>query len=214
MRKLIYFVATTIDGRIAGPGGQTDFFPMAGAHIAAQVQQLPETLPRHVREALDVPERQARFDTVVMGRGTYQPALSAGITHPYAPLETIVFSRTLPERSEGNLRITAADPRRVVQELKGRAGRDIWLCGGADLASQLACRGEDQDLGFAPVRFYPLEQRNQKGAGLATSGLRLDHQVFTTQHQRDGTTLNGCKRRPAARFHGSSTTVGEFVERD
>lgn len=138
MRKLIYFVATTIDGRIAGPGGQTDFFPMAGAHIAAQVQQLPETLPRHVREALDVPERQARFDTVVMGRGTYQPALSAGITHPYAPLETIVFSRTLPERSEGNLRITAADPRRVVQELKGRAGRDIWLCGGADLASQLA----------------------------------------------------------------------------
>lgn len=138
MRKLIYFVATTIDGRIAGPEGQTDFFPMAGAHIAAQVQQLPETLPRHVREALDVPERQARFDTVVMGRGTYQPALSAGITHPYAPLETIVFSRTLPERSEGNLRITAADPRRVVQELKGRAGRDIWLCGGADLASQLA----------------------------------------------------------------------------
>lgn len=134
MRKLIYFVATTIDGRIAGPGGQTDFFPMAGAHIAAQVQQLPETLPRHVREALDVPERQARFDTVVMGRGTYQPALDVGVTSPYAHLRQHVVSTTLPDVDAPEVEVVRDDPLGLVRRLKQEDGLDIWLCGGGTLA--------------------------------------------------------------------------------
>lgn len=151
MRKLTYFVATTADGFIAGPEGQTELFPVTGDHIEAQAEQLPETLPRHVRELLHVPERQARFDTVLMGRATYQPALSLGITDPYAPLETIVFSRTLAERSVGTLRITADDPRQVVRELKARPGKDIWLCGGADLAGQLASELDELIVKLNPV---------------------------------------------------------------
>lgn len=143
MRRLVYFVATTLDGRIAGPDGRLDFFPN-GDHVQAQADELPETLPAHVREALGASSRASRFDTVLMGRHTYEPARSAGIEHPYAPLETIVFSRTLSPRDEGGLRITEDDPLRVVHALKAQPGRDLWLCGGGNLAAQLA--GEIDEL--------------------------------------------------------------------
>lgn len=151
MRKLVYFIATTADGSIAGPRGESDFFPMVGDHIAAQVEELPETLPRHVRDMLGVPTRQARFDTVLMGRATYEPALAVGITDPYAPLETIVFSRTLPARRDGGLTVTGEDPVHVVRELKAREGRDIWLCGGGKLASVLLEQIDEVVLKVNPV---------------------------------------------------------------
>jgi len=138
MRKLVYFVAVSVDGCIAGPRGEYDFYPMEGDHIAAQVEELPETIPRHMREALGLPARQVRFDTVVMGRGTYEPGLAVGSTDPYHPLETVVLSRRLPPKQEGSLRITPEDPIAVVRALKARAGRDIWLCGGGALAGYLA----------------------------------------------------------------------------
>ena len=76
MRKLVYFVAIGADGSIGGPNGEIDFFPLEGDHIAAQASELPETLPKHVRDMLGPPTRKARFDTVVMGRATYEPALA------------------------------------------------------------------------------------------------------------------------------------------
>ena len=137
MRRLVYFVATSVDGFIAGPQGQYDYFPMDGDHIRAQVEELPETLPKHVRDMLGVPTRMARFDTVVMGRGTYEPGLAAGFPHPYAPLRTVVFSRSLTAKEEGGLRITAEDPVQVVRALKAEEGKDFWLCGGGELANVL-----------------------------------------------------------------------------
>lgn len=143
-RKLSYLIATTVDGFIASPDGRFDFFPMEGDHIAALASELPETLPKHVRAMLKLDAAPARFDTVLMGRGTYEPALSAGIAHPYDPLDTWVFSRTLTPKDEGGLHITADDPVAVVRALKAKPGRDLWLCGGADLAGQLV--GEIDEL--------------------------------------------------------------------
>lgn len=151
MRRLVYFVATTADGRIAGPNGNFDFFPMEGDHVAAQASDLPETLPKHVRDLLGIPTRQARFDTVVMGRATYEPALAVGTSDPYAPLETIVFSRTLASRHDGTLRVTADDPVKTIRDLKSRSGRDIWLCGGGKLASVLLDEIDELVLKVNPV---------------------------------------------------------------
>lgn len=151
MRKLVYFIATTADGNIAGPNGETDFFPMVGEHITAQVSDMPETLPKHIREVLGAPTHQARFDSVIMGRATYEPALRVGITDPYAPLETVVFSSTLEARREGSLRVTAEEPATVVRELKARPGRDIWLCGGGKLASSLLDEIDEVVLKVNPV---------------------------------------------------------------
>lgn len=151
MRQLVYFVATTADGYIAGPAGQFDFFPMQGDHIRAQASELPETLPVHIRQALSVSLHEPRFDTVLMGRKTYEPARSVGIDDPYAPLETIVFSRREAPARRGSLRITNEDPLEVVRALKAGPGRDIWLCGGAQLAGAVLPEIDELVLKVNPV---------------------------------------------------------------
>jgi dihydrofolate reductase len=135
MRKLTYYVASTVDGFIAGPGGEFDFFGLPDDLGAFLTTTYPELLPTAYRKVLGLDGTSGRFDTVVMGRGTYEPALSAGITSPYAHLEQYVFSRTL--KPGDDVHIVADDPVTFVRELKHRPGGDIWLCGGGDLAGQL-----------------------------------------------------------------------------
>ncbi|RMI35354.1 dihydrofolate reductase family protein [Nocardia stercoris] len=139
MRKLVYYVAVSLDGYIAGPGGEYDFLPPTPDVTAWIGEHYPETVPAHAREfvgiPLDTPNKV--FDTVLMGRGSYAPALDAGIHSPYPHLEQLVFSRTLAPQDDSPVRILDADPADVVRELKRQPGRDIWLCGGGDLAGQL-----------------------------------------------------------------------------
>ncbi|HWS34771.1 MAG TPA: dihydrofolate reductase family protein [Actinoplanes sp.] len=141
MRKLVYFVASSLDGFIAGPDGGWDFL-QSGADVIGYMQDnYPETLPSHVRGP-DAPPNRV-FDTVLMGRNTYEPALKAGISHPYAHLEEIVFSRTL--------RLEQGDPVTVVRDLKQQPGLDIWLAGGGDLAGRLLPEIDELVLKLNPV---------------------------------------------------------------
>lgn len=78
MQSLTYYVAASADGYIAGPDGQFDFFSFDGDLAAWIIEEYPETLPVQAREALGIADRDnEHFDTVVMGRRTYQPALDA-----------------------------------------------------------------------------------------------------------------------------------------
>jgi hypothetical protein len=56
------------------------------------------TLPTHLREQLGVTAPGRRFDTVVMGRNTYTPALQAGIVSPFAHLDQYMVSTTAGPR--------------------------------------------------------------------------------------------------------------------
>ncbi len=73
------------------------------------------------------------FDTVVMGRKTYEVVIAQGGDGSMPGLYVIVFSRTLPAAQHGGVEIVNDDPVRVVAALKAKAGRDIWLFGGAVL---------------------------------------------------------------------------------
>lgn len=178
MRSLTYFVAMTVDGFIADESGGFDFFPMEGDHIAAQANDLPETLPAHVRAAIGLDDRAGRFDTVLMGRRTYEPALAAGIEDPYAPLQTFVFSRTLEARTAGRLRICQDDPREVVRQLKGAPGRDLWLCGGGELAGHLA-----EQIDELVVKVNPLWIG--RGTPLRSGAFRVDRLVLESTRTFD-----------------------------
>ncbi|MBF9128955.1 dihydrofolate reductase family protein [Plantactinospora sp. S1510] len=151
MRKLTYYVATTLDGFIAGPDGEFDFFPLEPDVLAAMNAEVPETVPTHIRPAAGLTDApNLRFDTVLMGRGTYEPALKEGITSPYAHLRQYVFSRTL-NSADPAVEIVSADPVPFVRQLKQQAGLDIWLSGGGNLAGQL--RTEIDDM---VIKRYPL----------------------------------------------------------
>ncbi|MEV0364378.1 dihydrofolate reductase family protein [Nocardia fusca] len=142
MRKLVYYVAVSLDGYIAGPGGEVDFYPLGADMVEWINERYPESLPTHIREqagiAPDVPNRH--WDTVIMGRGTYEPALSAGIASPYPHLKQYVVSTTLDSVADPEIELVRTDPVELVRRLKkeeGPQGKDIWLCGGGTLAGAL-----------------------------------------------------------------------------
>ncbi|PJJ72933.1 dihydrofolate reductase [Diaminobutyricimonas aerilata] len=140
MRELVYYVAVSLDGYIAGPDGQFDAFPMEGDHMQGIFERFPDTIPTVAAAAMDLDQSAGRFDTVVMGWNTYAVGLPHGLTSPYRHLDQVVFTRShlhddLGERP--NLTVTDENPVEVVRRLKAEPGRSIWLCGGSALATTL-----------------------------------------------------------------------------
>lgn len=136
MRELVYYVAVSLDGYIAGPDGQFDAFAVTGDHMDVLNDRFADAIPTDAARALGIAQASDEFDTVVMGWNTYAVGLEHGVTSPYRHLRQVVFSRT-HEADGPDLTVTDADPVEVVQRLKSEPGSSIWLCGGGMLAAQL-----------------------------------------------------------------------------
>ena len=141
MREIIYYVASTVDGFIAHPDGSFTGFPWDDGFGAELRARFPETFPAHLGGPAARGEANRSFDTVLMGRRTYEVGLSEGITNPYPSLTQYVFSRTLQRSPDPQVTVTDEDPVVVSRELKAQRGQAIWLCGGAELASTLFAAG-------------------------------------------------------------------------
>jgi dihydrofolate reductase len=137
MRKLIYYVACTVDGFIARADGSFDCFLTEGEHFADLIESFPETIPSHLRDALGISAGNKRFDAVLMGRATYEVGLKLGVTNPYPQMRQYLFSRTMRESPDENVALVSEDAVAAVRELKKHTGKDIWLCGGGELAATL-----------------------------------------------------------------------------
>ncbi|QIS08270.1 dihydrofolate reductase family protein [Nocardia arthritidis] len=139
MRKLVYYVAVSLDGYIAGPNGEFDFYPLSEEMSAWINERYPDTVPAHIRPyfglAVDAPNKV--FDTVIMGRGAYEPGLADGVASPYPHLKQYVVSTTLGKNDYPAVELVDSDPVELVRRLKKEDGKDIWLCGGGNLAGQL-----------------------------------------------------------------------------
>ncbi|MFE1591799.1 dihydrofolate reductase family protein [Nocardia sp. NPDC058705] len=151
MRKLTYFVASTIDGFIAAEDGTLDFFPVGGDHGPAIISQYPETLPTKVREARGIAAGNIYFDTVIMGRKTHDFGVRTGTASPYEHLRQYVVSTTLPESPAPGVELITEDPTAAVQKLKREDGLGIWLCGGGELAQALLPEIDQVFLKLHPV---------------------------------------------------------------
>lgn len=153
MRDLVYYIATSIDGFIADRDSDYSAFPQDPATLAALFERYPETCPAHARKALGVNGIHHRFDTVLMGYRTYQPALAAGLPGgAYPHLRQIVATHRELSASPG-LSTINGDLTAQVEALKEETGDDIWLCGGADLAGQLADLIDEIQVKVNPVLF-------------------------------------------------------------
>jgi dihydrofolate reductase len=141
MRKLIYFVASTLDGFIAHPDGSFGGFPWDEAYLAALLESFPETFPAPMRPGAPTRADNRWFDAVLMGRKTYEVGLREGLTSPYPTLAQYVFSRSMPESPHSEVTLVRDDVRDIVPDLKQQTGKAIWLCGGADLAGSLFAAG-------------------------------------------------------------------------
>lgn len=137
MPKLIYLIACTVDRFIARKDGSFDFFLMEGEHVTNLLSTFPEMIPGYLRETLGITAENQRFDNVLMGRRTYEVGVKEGITNPYPHMNQYLFSRTLQQSPDPAVELVSSDPATFVQELKQRSGKDIWLCGGGNLATVL-----------------------------------------------------------------------------
>jgi dihydrofolate reductase len=111
MRRVRYAVAASLDGYIAGPDDESDWIVMD-----------PD---------IDFRALMGRFDTVLLGRRTYEAARKHG-GGGMPGMKVIVFSRTLRQEECPGV-IVDCDPAATVSALRATAGKDIWLFGGGDL---------------------------------------------------------------------------------
>lgn len=119
MRKLKYYVASTVDGFIGHEDGSINGFLENGEHVTDYLESLKQ------------------FDVVLMGRKTYEFGFQFGVTNPYPAMKQYVFSRTMKESPDENVTLVSENIVELVRELKNESGKDIYLCGGADLATRL-----------------------------------------------------------------------------
>ena len=103
----------SVDGYIAGPDGEADW-------IGAD----PE---------VDFPAIWAQFDTLLMGRRTYEAASKRLGETAFAGITSIVFSRTMKHQDYPRVTVLSRTNADWVQTLKNQSGKDIWLFGGSEL---------------------------------------------------------------------------------
>jgi dihydrofolate reductase len=167
MRKLVYYIASTLDGFIAGPDGANPtgadgFWPIPDDYLRHLATEYPETLPDPARRALGVTAEGTHFDTVVEGRHSYEIGLKGGVSDAFPHLRHVVFSRTLAESPDPAVELVSGDPIAKVRELKQQDGKDIWLIGG-ELAGALYSEIDRLIVKLAPLTIgtgIPLFGRN------------------------------------------------------
>ena len=138
MRKLKYHIATTIDGFIAHENHTIDGFVPGGERVDDYLHSL-----------------RTDYDVVLMGRRTYEFGFQFGITNPYPWMKQYVFSGTMERSPDSNVELVSENVVDFVRKLKDGTGKDIYLCGGANLATSLFREGliEEILLKLNPVVF-------------------------------------------------------------
>jgi len=133
MRQIVYSVAMSLDGYVAGPNGETDWIVMD-----------PQ---------IDFAAMLARFDTILMGRRTFEAAGVMGGGAAMPGMKVFVVSRTLKQADHRGVTIIADNVAGSITSLRRGPGKDIWLFGGGALFGGLLDLGlvDRLELAVIPV---------------------------------------------------------------
>ncbi|MGW7414765.1 dihydrofolate reductase family protein [Streptomyces sp. NPDC054863] len=177
MRKLTYYIASSLDGFIGHPEtGDGAFFEQlaTGEYHRFMFGEFADTLPTFARKHLGLDDKPlTRFDTIVQGRRSNQVAFDQGITSPFAHLRQYVASRTLTDYPDPAVELIRDDLVGKVRELKAEeGGLGIYLCGGGDIAGQLI-----DEIDELIIKTYPLLVGS--GTPMASAGFALRRYELT-----------------------------------
>lgn len=123
MRKIVLFIAMSLDGYIADTNGGVDWLHGHGDDS----------------ENIDVySEFVKNIDTILMGWKTYNQITTelSPTEWVYADFTTYVITHNKKNSTE-QIRFTNVNPVDLLKKLKSKDGKDIWICGGANLVQQL-----------------------------------------------------------------------------
>ena len=126
MRKIIYYVASSLDGYIAGENDDISQFILQGEGVEKYQSDL------------------AQFGTVIMGRKTYEFGFQYGLEPgqpAYPNMEHFIFSNSLQiDNLSESVNIEKLSIDRV-NDIRQNAKTDIYLCGGGQFAGWLLAQG-------------------------------------------------------------------------
>ncbi len=121
MKKIILYIAASLDQRIAEPDGSLEWlneFPN------------PEKIDYGYKDLL------ASVDSVIMGGRTYREILNMDVIWPYSEQMAYIVSHHNWGEKE-NIKFITENIIEMISELRNQEGKDIWLVGGGELVSML-----------------------------------------------------------------------------
>ena len=126
MPQIIYYVATSLDGFIAGKNDDVSKFMPEGKGVDKYLADL------------------AHFQTVIMGRRTYEFGYQYGLTPgqpAYPHMQHHIFSDSMDlENRADSVHIETKSIERV-KEIQAQSPTDVYLCGGGAFAGWLLDHG-------------------------------------------------------------------------
>ena len=122
MRQIVYYVAISLDGYISGPNDPMEGYVSEGSGLNQYMEDLKA------------------FDTVIMGKNTYELGFRFGIEPgqlAYPHMEHYVFSESASyPTTHPKMHVVPRDLS-IIKELREQDGSDIYLCGGSVFAGWL-----------------------------------------------------------------------------
>jgi dihydrofolate reductase len=158
MRRLKLFFATSLDGYIAARDGDTSWRFRDGDYGYKAFL--------------------ASIDTVFLGRRTYEIALSSA-QWPYPGRKVVVFTRSNTLRViSPNTVATSQAPTDIIEDLRARDGKDLWLVGGSGLVRECldAALIDDVIVSIHPILLG-------EGEPLAAPGAARMHLTLTAERR-------------------------------
>ena len=119
-RKVILYIATSLDGYIAQPNDDLSFL----------------SIVEQEGQDYGYADFEKTVDTVIVGRKTYDKVISMGFDFPHADKDAYVITRT-PKPSIGSVKFYTDDLKSLVDKLKSENGKNIYCDGGAEIVNEL-----------------------------------------------------------------------------
>lgn len=155
MRKIVLYIATSIDGFIARSNGEIDWLSVV----------------EEPGNDYGYSEFLKTIDTTLMGNKTYQQVLTFG-EFPYKDKTNYVYTRNPSLHQDPYAQFIHEDIATHVGRIKQQPGSDIWLIGGAQLNREVYDAGliDEMIISIIPVAI---------GAGIPLFGHASKEHHFT-----------------------------------
>ncbi len=138
MKKIIYYVATSLDGYIAGPNEDISKFVAQGEGVQQYLADLQQ------------------FKTVIMGRSTYEFGYKFGLPAgqpAYPHMQHYIFSDKL-SFEDAHEKVQVVKPEvNTIERIRESSETDIYLCGGGIFAGWLL---ENQLIDVLKLKINPV----------------------------------------------------------
>jgi len=138
MKKIIYYVASSIDGFISGEHEDISGFLNEGNGVQKYLEDLK------------------KFETVIMGRKTYEFGYKFGLKPgepAYAHMRHFIFSKSLTfENPSEQIQIKRLDIQEI-EHIRAASKTDVYLCGGGIFAGWLL---EHEQIDILKLKINPL----------------------------------------------------------